>query len=712
MAQKTLLIITLFFSFIGMSQDKPIKKQVEYPEQMFVSNGENVATPSWDLVPYFRSDGELYIKLNNGSEACVTCVSSGNDGLSAYEVAVANGFVGTEAEWLTSLQGPKGDTGDQGPQGIPGNDGATGLQGPIGLTGPAGADGNDGATGPQGIQGLTGPQGEQGIQGLTGDTGVEGPAGNDGQDGAQGPQGIQGLQGPAGNDGADGQGVPIGGTSGQVLSKIDATDFNTEWVNPVTGGSADGVVSNISFTSPNLVVTGSNGGFSGSVNISGIDTDTQLTKPDIEAFGFVDGAHTIDTDTQLNEAQVDAFVSNNNYSVGAHFSPTDLSSDYGFTDNSANWNAAFGWGDWSTGINQALIEGLGFVTGSHTLDTDTQLSQAEVGTFATAEGFIKSYTETDPTVDQALIESFGFVTGAHTVNTDDQNALEVLMETAIEGDLNVQSVLETHETRIDALAGGGSDGNDFLTGVTESTDVLTFNVPNQTNPTFDLGTYLASKNYSTGAHTTDTNTQLSNAEVAAAAISEGFVTGPHTTDTNLTQSEVVAHVVAEGTFIRAGNIFGTNAVAVWADNTNKILTFEDTSGTGIVARNNGPSFVSPDLDTPTAVNLANATNLPAASITASGSRSALTFLNGNNQWAAPPDTDTQLSDAEVETAYNNIISVITQLEAETGTSTTVRRWTAERVRQAIQEFIGTNRITVGTTAPSSPTIGEIWIDTN
>ncbi len=36
----------------------------------------------------------------------------GDNGLSAYEVAVANGFVGTEAEWLLSLKGEKGDSGD------------------------------------------------------------------------------------------------------------------------------------------------------------------------------------------------------------------------------------------------------------------------------------------------------------------------------------------------------------------------------------------------------------------------------------------------------------------------------------------------------------------------------------------------------------------------------------------------------------------------
>lgn len=32
----------------------------------------------------------------------------GPPGLSAYQVAVANGFVGTEAQWLASLQGPAG----------------------------------------------------------------------------------------------------------------------------------------------------------------------------------------------------------------------------------------------------------------------------------------------------------------------------------------------------------------------------------------------------------------------------------------------------------------------------------------------------------------------------------------------------------------------------------------------------------------------------
>ena len=39
-----------------------------------------------------------------------------------------------------------------------------------------------------------------------------------------------------GTNGTNGQGVPTGGTAGQVLAKVDDTDYNTEWVNPSGGG--------------------------------------------------------------------------------------------------------------------------------------------------------------------------------------------------------------------------------------------------------------------------------------------------------------------------------------------------------------------------------------------------------------------------------------------------------------------------------------------
>jgi len=47
-----------------------------------------------------------------------------------------------------------------------------------------------------------------------------------------------GILGADGADGADGVGVPVGGTTGQVLAKINGTDFNTEWVDPTTGGAS------------------------------------------------------------------------------------------------------------------------------------------------------------------------------------------------------------------------------------------------------------------------------------------------------------------------------------------------------------------------------------------------------------------------------------------------------------------------------------------
>jgi hypothetical protein len=70
--------------------------------------------------------------------------------------------------------------------------GATGLQGPIGLTGATGA------TGPQGIQGATGPQGSIGLTGTTGPQGIQGIQGLPGATGAVGATGATGATGAAG----------------------------------------------------------------------------------------------------------------------------------------------------------------------------------------------------------------------------------------------------------------------------------------------------------------------------------------------------------------------------------------------------------------------------------------------------------------------------------------------------------------------------------
>ena len=43
-----------------------------------------------------------------------------------------------------------------------------------------------------------------------------------------------GLQGIRGERGFPGQGVPVGGEAGQIISKVDGTDFNTEWTDNIS----------------------------------------------------------------------------------------------------------------------------------------------------------------------------------------------------------------------------------------------------------------------------------------------------------------------------------------------------------------------------------------------------------------------------------------------------------------------------------------------
>jgi hypothetical protein len=54
---------------------------------------------------------------------------------------------------------------------------------------------------------------------------------------SDGPKGEPGSTGPAGSPGV---GVPVGGTTGQVLTKLSATNYDTAWQNASGGGVTDG----------------------------------------------------------------------------------------------------------------------------------------------------------------------------------------------------------------------------------------------------------------------------------------------------------------------------------------------------------------------------------------------------------------------------------------------------------------------------------------
>ena len=78
---------------------------------------------------------------------------------------------------------------------------------------------------------------------------IAGPPGATGPAGATGPTGPTGTPG---TPGAPGQGVPTGGTAGQVLAKTTSADYATGWTTPATGGGGGEVPAarTISTTAP------------------------------------------------------------------------------------------------------------------------------------------------------------------------------------------------------------------------------------------------------------------------------------------------------------------------------------------------------------------------------------------------------------------------------------------------------------------------------
>lgn len=118
----------------------------------------------------------------------------GDDGASAYEVAVANGFEGTETEWLTSLHGKDG------------------KEGQAGYTPQKGIDYFDGKDGQNGSNGKDGTSPIVSVSTITGGhritiTDANGTKTFDVMDGSDGEDGSDGATGSAGSNGSDGVGI-------------------------------------------------------------------------------------------------------------------------------------------------------------------------------------------------------------------------------------------------------------------------------------------------------------------------------------------------------------------------------------------------------------------------------------------------------------------------------------------------------------------------
>ena len=137
------------------------------------------------VITIVDADGETSATLHNGA--------NGEKGSSAYQIAVEQGYQGSESDWLSSLKGDKGEKGNTGAKGNPGQDGTDGksayaiavehgyedseeewllsLKGEKGDTGERGEKGEKGDPGDRGLQGVPGEKGEKGDAGVAGKDG-------------------------------------------------------------------------------------------------------------------------------------------------------------------------------------------------------------------------------------------------------------------------------------------------------------------------------------------------------------------------------------------------------------------------------------------------------------------------------------------------------------------------------------------------------------
>ena len=137
------------------------------------------------VITIVDADGETSATLHNGANG-----EKGTDGKSAYQIAVEQGYQGSESDWLSSLKGDKGEKGNTGAKGNPGQDGAEGksayaiavehgyeasedewLLSLKGEKGDTGERGEKGDTGDRGLQGVPGEKGEKGDAGVAGKDG-------------------------------------------------------------------------------------------------------------------------------------------------------------------------------------------------------------------------------------------------------------------------------------------------------------------------------------------------------------------------------------------------------------------------------------------------------------------------------------------------------------------------------------------------------------
>lgn len=251
---------------------------------------------------------DSYIFVTNDTDYCYAYIVTDADAWTMEEVLEGEDGVGIASvtfnpDYTLTLTLTNGDTytsqslrGASGPAGADGADGQDGADG-VGISSTVLnadytltitlTDGSSYTT--PSIRGAQGPEGPEGPEGQTGATG-NGIASitlnadytltivyTNGQ--STTTTSIRGAQGP---QGPSGPGVPAGGSAGQVLAKVDGTNYNTEWVTP----SAPSVGA-LDTTSATALPTSASESFGGNISLHKIsktgDYGDLLNKPTIPA---------------------------------------------------------------------------------------------------------------------------------------------------------------------------------------------------------------------------------------------------------------------------------------------------------------------------------------------------------------------------------------------------------------------------------------------
>ena len=297
-----------------------------------------------------------------------------------------------------------------------------------------------------------------------------------------------------------------------------------------------------------------------------VDTNTQLSDADIAAMGYIK----TDTNTQLTDSEVNTIVSALGYiKTDTNTQRTDAEIQ-AIIDNNTN---GFVTTDTNTQLSDADIAAFGYVK------TDTQLTDAEVNTIVSALGYIKTDTNTqrtDAEIDARIaLNPEGFLTSetdsqtltftsatgdltisnGNTVNIPDNNTqrtdaeINSLIDANTNGYITDYTVTEAdvtaHESALSITQSQISDLSHFSGSYNDLTDKPAGIVARSDEEIQDVvgsaisGSGATSVVYNDAAGTivvssTDTNTQLTDAEIAAF----GYIKTD--TNTQLTDAEIAA----------------------------------------------------------------------------------------------------------------------------------------------------------------------------